>query len=153
MTLWVSENAVIRAILDNDKIQTYPEGSFQGGYITRYFLFGNQVDNLTITGGGTIDLNTTERLPGRANTRRPAILGWVNSQNVTVTNVDLINGDFWAFVPQKSDHVIIDGINLFNINKDGIAPIDCHDISITNCVISSGDDAMVPKSYDRFQGN
>ena len=152
MTLWVSENAVIRAIPDNDKIQTYPEGAFQGGYITKYFLFGNQVDNLTITGGGTIDLNTTERLPGRANTLRPSILGWVNSTNVTVTNVDLIHGDFWAFVPQKSDHVIIDGINVFNINKDGIAPIDCHDISITNCVISSGDDAMVPKSYDASRG-
>ena len=152
MTLWVSENAVLRNFKGNDKIKTYPEGSFQGGYITKYFLFGNQVDNLTITGGGTIDLNTTERLPGKANTRRPSILGWVNSENVTVTNVDLIHGDFWAFVPQKSDHIIIDGINLFNVNKDGIAPIDCHDISITNCVISSGDDAMVPKSYDRSKG-
>ncbi|WP_197171822.1 glycosyl hydrolase family 28 protein [Novipirellula aureliae] len=152
VTLWVSENAVIRAVKDNDKIQTYPEGSFQGEYITRYFLFGNEVDNLTITGGGTIDLNTTERIPGRANTRRPAILGWANSKNVRVTNVDLIQGDFWAFVPQKSDHVIIDGINLFNINKDGITPIDCHDISITNSVISSGDDAMCPKSYDPSKG-
>jgi len=152
MTLWVAENAVIRAIPDNDKIQSYPEGAFTGGYITKYFLFGNQVDNLTITGGGTIDQNTTKRLPGQANTRRPSILGWVNSKNVRVTNVDLIHGDFWAFVPQKSDHVIIDGINLLNINKDGITPIDCHDISITNSVVSSGDDAMCPKSYDRSRG-
>lgn len=152
MTLWVAENAVVRAIPDNDKIQVYPEGAFTGRYITKYFLFGNQVDNLTITGGGTIDQNTTERLPGRANTRRPAILGWANSQDVTVTNVNLINGDFWAFVPQNSDRVIIDGINLFNVNKDGITPVDCHDISITNTVISSGDDAMCPKSYDRSKG-
>ena len=152
MTLWVSENAVLRAIPDNDRIQVYPEGAFTGGYITKYFLFGNQVDNLTITGGGTIDQNTTQRLPGRANTRRPSILGWANSKNVKVTNVDLIHGDFWAFVPQKSDNVIIDGINLFNINKDGITPVDCHDISITNSVISSGDDAMCPKSYDRSKG-
>jgi polygalacturonase len=64
-----------------------------------------------------------------------------------VTNVDLINGDFWAFVPQKSDRVTIDGINLFNLNKDGIAPLDCHDISITNSIISAGDDALTPKSY------
>ncbi|MFC1765114.1 glycosyl hydrolase family 28 protein [Planctomycetota bacterium] len=151
MTLWVSEKAVIRAFQDNAKIQTYPEGGFTGAYITRYFLFGNQVDNLTITGGGTIDAD-----PGntriKPNTRRRAILGWANSQNVTVTNVDLIHGDFWAFVPQKSDHVIIDGINLLNINKDGITPIDCHDISITNSVISSGDDAMCPKSYDSSRG-
>ena len=88
MTLWISENAVIRAILGNDKIQTYSEGSFQGGYITKYFLFGNHVDNLNFTGGGIIDLNnSTKRLPGKANTRRPAISGWVNSQNVRVTNI------------------------------------------------------------------
>ena len=147
MTLWISENAVLRAIKEKVKNQTYPEGAFSGGYITRYFLFGNQVDNLTITGGGTIDGNTTERLPGNANTLRPTMLGWVNSQNVTVTNIDLINGDFWAFVPQKSDRVVIDGINLFNLNKDGIAPLDCHDIVITNSVISAGDDALTPKSY------
>ncbi|EMI44242.1 glycoside hydrolase family 28 protein [Rhodopirellula sp. SWK7] len=152
MTLWISEKAVVRAIADNDKMQVYPEGAFTGRYITKYFLFGNQVDNLIITGGGTIDQNTTARLPGRANTSRPSILGWVDSENVTVTNVDLIHGDFWAFVPQKSDHVIIDGINLFNINKDGITPVDCHDISITNSVISSGDDAMCPKSYDSSKG-
>jgi hypothetical protein len=152
MTLWISENAVLRNIKGNDKIKTYSEGSFQGGYITRYFLFGNQVDNLTITGGGTIDLNTTERLPGKSSTRRPSTLGFVNSENVTVTNVDLIHCDFWAFVPQKSDSIIIDGLNIFNVNKDGIATIDCHDITITNCVISSGDDAMVPKSYDASKG-
>ncbi|TWU38883.1 Exo-poly-alpha-D-galacturonosidase precursor [Novipirellula aureliae] len=152
MTLWISENAIVRNFAGNEKIKTYSEGSFQGGYITRYFMFGNQVDNLTITGGGTIDLNTTERLPGRSSTRRPSTLGFVNSNNVTVTNIDMIHNDFWAFVPQRSDNITIDGLNIFNVNKDGIATIDCHDITITNCVISSGDDAMVPKSYDASKG-
>ena len=152
MTLWISENAVVRNFAGNDQIETFSAGSFQGGYITRYFMFGEEVDNLTITGGGTIDLNETERLPGRSSTRRPSTLGFVNSENVTVTNLDMIHNDFWAFVPQRSDRIIIDGLNIFNINKDGIAPIDCHDTTITNCVISSGDDAMVPKSYDASKG-
>ncbi|MEQ9287622.1 MAG: glycosyl hydrolase family 28 protein [Cyclobacteriaceae bacterium] len=152
MTLWISENAVLRALPDNGKINYYPEGAFTGKYITRYFVFGNEVDNLTITGGGAIDKNITKRLPGQANIQRPAILGFANSENVRVTNVDLIHGDFWAFVPNKSDNVIIDGVNLFNVNKDGITPIDCHDMSITNSVISSGDDAMCPKSYDQTRG-
>ena len=152
MTLWISENAVIRAFQDTTKIKTYPEGAFQGKYITKYFMFGNQVDNLTITGGGTIDGNTTAKVKGGDSNRRSSMLGWVNSQNVKVTNIDIINGDFWTFVPQKSDHIIIDGINLFNLNKDGIAPIDCDNVSITNTVISSGDDAIVPKSYDASRG-
>ena len=151
MTLWVSENAVIRAFEDNSKILTYPEGAFTGEYITRYFMFGNEVDNLTITGGGIIDANSGSTTI-KPNTRRRAILGFANSKNVMVNNVDLIYGDFWAFVPQKSDNVIIDGINLFNIRKDGITPVDCHDMSITNCVISGGDDAMCPKSYDSSKG-
>lgn len=60
MTLWVSENAVIRAIQDNDKIQTYPEAAFAGESFKKHFLFGNQVDNVTITGGGTIDGNAVD---------------------------------------------------------------------------------------------
>ncbi|MFC1761200.1 glycosyl hydrolase family 28 protein [Planctomycetota bacterium] len=152
MTLWVSENAVVRAFQDNDKIETYPEGSFQGEYITKYFLFGNQVDNLTITGGGAIDANATEDYSVKRGSSRPSLLGFVNSNNVTVTNVDLLNGDFWLFTPQKSDHVIIDGINIFTVHKDGIAPIDCDNVSITNSVISCGDDAIVPKSYDPSKG-
>ena len=58
MTLWVSENAVIRAIQDNDKIRSYPEAAFAGSSFVKNFLFGNQVEDLTITGGGTIDGNS-----------------------------------------------------------------------------------------------
>jgi len=148
ITLWVSENAVIRAIQDNAKIQTYYEGSFaHASHFAKYFLFGNQVDNLTITGGGTIDGNAIDGYRVSPNSQRPFLLGFINSQNVTVTNVDLLNSDFWTFVPQESDHVIIDGINISSLRKDGIAPLDCHDISITNSVIECGDDALTPKSY------
>ncbi len=147
MTLWIGEGAILRAILD--KICCYPEAAFEDGYITRYFLFAADVENLVITGGGVIDLNTTKKLPGNAHPLRPTLLGWVNCRNIVVSNVDLINGDFWMFVPQRSNRIVIDGINLFNRNKDGIAPLDCHDVQITNCVISAGDDALTPKSYTK----
>lgn len=147
MTLWISENAVIRAIQDTDKIKSYAEGAFSGEYITKYLLFGNQVDNLIITGGGAIDGNSVDGYTVRPFSRRLTVLGFVNSKNVRVTNVDLLNSDFWTFVPQKSDNVIIDGINLFLHKKDGIAPLDCHNMSITNSVIECGDDALTPKSY------
>ena len=65
-----------------------------------------------------------------------------------VTNVDLLHSDFWTFVPQNSDHVIIDGVNLFTYRKDGIAPLDCHNITISNCVLECADDAVTPKSYN-----
>lgn len=156
MTLWISENAVVRNFFGDDnkekKIKSYPAGAFQGGYITKYFMFGDGLENLTITGGGTIDLNETRRLHGRSSPTRPSTLGFVNSNNITVTNIDMVHNDFWAFVPQRSDNITIDGLNIFNVNKDGIATIDCHDVTITNTVISSGDDAMVPKSYDASKG-
>ena len=148
MTLWVSENAVIRAIQDNDKIQTYPEAGFAGESFVKHFLFGNRVDNLTITGGGTIDGNSVDGYLVSPKHYRPVLLGFINSKNVTVTNLDLIYSHSWLFIPRLSDNVIIDGINIHNTHKDGIAPLDCHDIFITNTVISSGDDALTPKSYD-----
>ena len=148
MTLWVSENAVIRAIQDNDKIQTYLEGPFaKSSHYAKYFMYGNQVDNLTITGGGSLDGNAVDGYRAKPDNNRAFLLGFVNSKNVTVTNVDLLNSDFWTFVPQESDHVIIDGINIYTPRKDGIDPLDCHNIYITNNVVSSGDDAMTPKSY------
>ncbi len=146
MTLWISENAVIRAFQDNSK---FPK--FSGGFFSKYFMFGHHVDNLTITGGGTIDGNSIGELwnSGRENSR-PALLGFSNSKNVMVTNIDLLNSGFWTFVPQESDSVIIDGINLRSIhghNKDGINPLDCHDIQITNCTVECMDDALCPKTY------
>ncbi|MFC1761198.1 glycosyl hydrolase family 28 protein [Planctomycetota bacterium] len=146
MTLWISEGATLRAFQDNSKFQ-----NFSGGFFNKYFMFGSQVDNLTITGGGAIDGNSIGELwnSGRENSR-PALLGFSNSKNVMVTNIDLLNSGFWTFVPQESDSVIIDGINLRSIhgrNKDGINPLDCHDIQITNCTVECMDDALCPKSY------
>jgi polygalacturonase len=147
MTLWIPENAVIRAIQDNDKIQTYPEGAFAGESFKKHFLFGNQVDNLTITGGGPIDGNSVDGYLVSPKHLRPVLLGFINSKNVTVKNLDLLYSHSWLFIPRESDHVIIDGINIHNTHKDGIAPLDCHDIYISNSVISAGDDALTPKSY------
>ena len=152
MTLWVSENAVIRAIQDNDKMQDCYKARFQGDYFTKYFLFGNEADNLTITGGGTIDGNAIDGYRANPKSMRPVVLGFVNSQNVRVTNVDLVHSDSWCFIPQKSDRVHIDGINLYSPHKDGIAPMDSNNVSITNSVLSCGDDAIVPKSYDPSRG-
>lgn len=152
MTLWVSEGAVIRAIQDPDKIKNYPESAFAGRSFEKNFLFGDQVDNLTITGGGTIDGNSLKGYRVHPRPMRPVLLGFINSKNVTVTNLDLLYADSWLFIPQKSDNVFIDGINIRTIHKDGIAPIDCHSVYITNSVISCGDDAIVPKSYDSSKG-
>lgn len=144
MTLWVSENAVVRAIQDLSKIKRFSNG----GLFSRYFLFGNGVDNLTITGGGAIDGNIVNGYGMKSMNDRLVILGWNNAQNVTVTNVDLLHSDFWTFVPQNTDGIIIDGVNLFTFRKDGIAPLDCHDTAITNCVLECADDALTPKSYN-----
>jgi polygalacturonase len=152
MTLWISENAVIRAIQDSAKIQNYYEARFQGEYFTKYFLFGNKVDNSTITGGGAIDGNAVDGYRVSPKSMRPVLLGFINSQNVKVTNLDLLNSDSWCFIPQKSDGVIIDGINLYSPHKDGIAPMDCNNVTIANSVLSCGDDAIVPKSYDPSRG-
>ncbi len=144
MTFWVSENAVVRAIQDLSKIKRFSNG----GLFSRYFLFGNEVDNLTITGGGAIDGNIVDGYGMKSMNDRLVILGWNHARNVTVTNVDLLHSDFWTFVPQNTDGIVIDGVNLFTFRKDGIAPLDCHDTTITNCVLECADDALTPKSYN-----
>ena len=144
MTLWISENAVVRAIQNISKIKLFSNG----GLFRRYFVFGNEVDNLTITGGGAIDGNIVGGYGGGSMNNRLVVLGWNNAKNVMVTNIDVLHSDFWTFVPQNTDSIIIDGVNLFSFRKDGIAPLDCHDTYITNTVVECADDAITPKSYN-----
>ena len=151
ITIWISEGATIRAFQDNSKFK-----NFSGGFFRRYFVFGNEVDNLTITGGGAIDGNSVGTLWNSVRERnRPTLFGFANSENVTVTNIDILNSGFWTFVPQTTDGLIVDGINLLSIhgyNKDGIDPIDVHNAYITNSTVTCTDDAICPKSYDRNVG-
>jgi hypothetical protein len=59
-----------------------------------------------------------------------------------------MKGAVWGLVSMETDHVLFDNLNIQSngITHDGIDIVDGTDITIDDCAISSGDDAMCPKS-------
>jgi Glycosyl hydrolases family 28 len=61
----------------------------------------------------------------------------------------------WTSRYNECDHLTIDGVKIFSfkVNGDGIDPNGCQDVTIANCLVSTGDDAVVIKSTEGSKRN
>lgn len=164
MTLWIDSSAILKGIQDNslypaitqhkDNANVWLSGRLGGGgwELKEAFVYTEQANNVTITGGGIIDGNGDCEIwdHTKDETVRPMALYVAYSNNVKVTNIDIVNSAMWDFVILECDHVNVDGINIntsaYGVNKDGIDICDSHDVTITNSTILCQDDAICPKS-------
>lgn len=113
-------------------------------------------DGVSITGGGVIDGNGLapdfqigENDPGCF--RRPFVLRFNSCRNVVVEGVTLRNAGAWVQHYKGCDGVRVDGVTVYshgNLNNDGI-DIESRNVTVSNCVIDSDDDAICLKSGDR----
>ncbi len=75
-----------------------------------------------------------------------------NCENVIIENISLLNPAGWTLHPFNSKNIKIKGItiktNLFGPNSDGIDVGGCQDVLISDCNISSGDDAIALKTTE-----
>ena len=73
-------------------------------------------------------------------------------KNVTVKEVSLINSPFWTMHFADCNDVNVDGIRLYSDllvpNADGIDFTSCNNVTVSNCDIQSGDDALVVAGYN-----
>jgi polygalacturonase len=76
-----------------------------------------------------------------------------NVQVGGITIRDIPRG--WTSRYNECDHLLIDGVKIFSfkVNGDGIDPNGCQDVTIENCLVSTGDDAIVIKSTESSQRN
>jgi hypothetical protein len=65
-----------------------------------------------------------------------------------ITIRDIARG--WTSRYNECDHLVIRGVKIFSfkVNGDGIDPNGCQDVTIENCLVSTGDDAIVIKSME-----
>jgi polygalacturonase len=175
MTFWIDESATVKAIRDIRLFPSVPASNTSNATVRRAFIHCPHADNLTITGGGTIDDNGADSLWSNSKFTpvastpdspwdpahipeggRPSPVWLENGRNVIIRNIDIVHSVMWSLVPDQCDQVIIDGVNIDcrsvngampNETVDGIDPCDCHDVSITNCSLLTGDDIICPKSH------
>lgn len=143
----------------NNKIITRNtwEDCFYNGKPSKYFIYGESLENITIDGEGVIDgseelfygVINKEHIEGSIYPRTPLIY-LENCKNVKLTNISLERSAFWTVHLVGCDKVLIDSIRINNnpifTNSDGIDPDHSKNVKIENCIISCADDCIVLKT-------
>lgn len=165
MTLKIEAGATLLG-MKSDEESVYPHGIINTRYLNRMeqdcqrrLIYGDHVENVTITGGGTLngqgdyepwmhvkDLGTEKD--------RPSILAFVGCKNITVSGLTLLNPACWTQVYIESDDIHVQGITVntgrLTPNRDGIDIVDCHNVLIEDSSFSSEDDGICFKSGSEY---
>ncbi|MBQ0734667.1 glycoside hydrolase family 28 protein [Aquimarina celericrescens] len=140
MTLQLNEGAELIA---SSNMQNYSGPNF---------IFAPDADNLTIRGKGVINGNGESFFDEQWNyDQRPR--PWIviqDAKNVSVSGITLVNSPSHCLVFNFCEDVAVDSLTIKNHprspNTDGIDIINSKNILITNCIISTGDDAICIKN-------
>ncbi len=162
VSLFVSKGAKLIGSVDStdypDNIPSVsgkkPHMSFWKKMPTKALVYADNQDDISIRGEGTIDGNGGHKNFKTFNDdpNRPKLIMFINCRDVLVENVYLINSAFWLQHYFGCDRVKIKGITVFNHanhNNDGI-DIDSRNVTISDCIIESTDDAICLKSDADF---
>lgn len=129
------------------------------------FLFARHAEDIAIEGRGTIygqgdkvfyddDSDNGFRecpLAVRGDRwGRPRTTYFEDVTDLTVTGITFRDAAFWTLHMAGCNRVIVDGVRILNDqrapNNDGIDPDTCKDVVISNCIVVTGDDAIVVKN-------
>jgi hypothetical protein len=147
--LHLAHGAVLRG---SPRLEHYPARepayrSYTDNYTVRSLIRAEGVADSGIEGAGAID-GQGAAFSG-AYKVRPYLLRFVQCRGVTVRGIRLEDSPMWVQHYLACDDVHISGITVrsrVNANNDGIDIDSCHRVRISDCDISSGDDAICLKS-------
>ena len=133
-----------------DAPESNPNSAFQDfghSHFHNAVFFGNNVDNVKFTGGGTIDggnhLITGNPKSGQAD----KIISLTNCTNLTISGITLSRGGHFAALINGCNHVISDHLKIrTGSDRDGWNIINTSNVTITNIDDQANDDALVFKS-------
>ncbi|REH01817.1 glycoside hydrolase family 28 protein [Flavobacterium aquicola] len=152
--------------------------SWEGTMLYNYspLIYGNNVENISITGTGIIDgeakktwikwkpleekdkllsremnhknIPIKERIFGEGHYLRPQLIQFINSKNILIENVQIEDSPFWCVHLLKSKSITVRGVkyNAHNNNNDGVDPEYSSDILIENVLFDNADDNVAIKA-------
>ena len=126
--------------------------SLRTGIPTIQLIYADSVEHVSITGQGTID-GRGKAFPKLSwndeGITRPHLLRIIRGSDIRVSGVTLRNSGCWMQHYLACDRVHIDGITVINrnnYNNDALDLDGCHDVTVTNMIADSDDDAITLKS-------
>ncbi len=102
-------------------------------------MWGEDIENISITGNGIINSNFTKR-------GGPKALAFKRCKNIRIEGITIQNCPNYTISLLGCEQVVIDKVQILNGYADGIDPDSCQFVFISNCRIETVDDAIVPKS-------
>lgn len=119
-------------------------------------IYAEKKTNIGITGFGTIN-GQGEKAPFQvtwsnqdAPVKRPKVLSLIECSDIHLSDVRILNSPKWTLSFLACDRIKINGISIStkysSVNNDGIDLDGCKDVTVSNCIIESEDDAIVLKS-------
>ncbi|MDR1718668.1 MAG: polygalacturonase [Dysgonamonadaceae bacterium] len=126
------------------------ETDYPGTGRRKALIFAEYADNISITGEGVIDGNGDAFTQENNAPNRPTLVLLLDCNSVNVSGVTMKNSGFWTFRFVRCDGVDIRKVMVnghANWNNDGF-DIESRNVTISDCVLDTDDDAICFKSED-----
>lgn len=77
-----------------------------------------------------------------------------DSQNILIEDISLVESPFWTCHLLRCEQVTVRGVYIYSslekgVNADGLDISSCKNVTVSDCTIITGDDAIVLKTRDR----
>ena len=149
VTLRVDEGATL---LGSPNLADYPVTipayrSYTDNYTERSLIYGENLENIAITGKGTID-GQGKCYVGQPERKRPYCIRLIACRNVHVESVTMRNSAMWMQHYLACDNLSVRGLNIWNhagYNNDMIDLDGCRRVRIENCTSDTDDDGLTFK--------
>jgi polygalacturonase len=154
-------------LLANPDERVYSKSAFrQNKGEGTIWIGGENVEGITIDGGGIIDGNGISFMgteledsyvlkPFNTVDPRPHLLTIVGGRNIRIRNLTIRNSAYWTVHLVGCNDVAISDLTLLNSlkvrNSDGIDLDHSKNVRITNCYIESGDDCICLKNRREYE--
>lgn len=171
---------------DYNALDVYPEnwGADAEGWDGRHFIIAYEVENVAITGLGTINGSADVFFDGEVydpgfhgcwsyglhyqkgfrygmaksdNPRPGQTVVFINSKNIRVIDITIINSPAWCLFLHGCENVQVRGYKAFNekawANTDGLDIDICKNVTVSDCIIDTGDDAIAIRCSSRALKN
>ncbi|MEO8399993.1 MAG: glycosyl hydrolase family 28 protein [Ignavibacteriaceae bacterium] len=156
VTIEISEGATL---LGSTNIKDYPDTipslqSYNDAFLTQSLIYGDNLENISITGRGTIDgqgsaFKVTTRVKPDRYRNRPFVIRFIECKNILIENISMKNSAMWMQQYLACEFLTVRGINVYNHanqNNDMIDIDGCKNVIISDCFGDTDDDALTFKS-------
>jgi hypothetical protein len=174
VTLYLEAGAVILGSTDVKQYTPKPGPDPNSDAGQGHLIYARDTENVSIVGPGRIDGQgrsfwvPSDRKPvpdsekwtdrrhfdWKPNPRISPMMELVNCTNLRLESIEIVGASGWTLRPINCTRVFIHGITIKNPaigpNTDGIDLTGCQQVTISDCLIDTGDDAICLKSENPY---